>query len=604
MKGCVELAVQGVTVRDASTSFGTRRVWIDRPWLLAQITDVLRRDGIVVVTGGIGVGKTHLVQWDVRASSSDLGRTSCPWTPGPIGELSSKLAEFVALELPRLPRPIVLLPDVDLSPDDLPDTLAASGIQLVIVSRNPDRWRRLATVVEVGAFTRAESVAFLTRHPTGLTDEDAARVAEQLGDLPLALAHAVLWIRPGVTVESFLDRVRSHAQVIFESERPDGRQSTLASEVRQAMNALPGAHQPFLRDVLGALALLDGGPFPLTGLGSRPCRSSWRSAVTSLPDDRQVPLHRLTMAFRTLGRQKLVRLSADEVHLDWLTAQLVRSLLSPAERERAALLAESMLLGTVPISQGISQWEDWPSWAASSRPLLSVDPRYFTSLQGRFALLAAAHFTLDQGRPDEAHTRLLQLLSAWRRVGNVPWEVRVRTLDLLAQAGFRVGRVELARRHSRTAFRIRSAVQGFRHSDTIVSGVNWAVTAGRSDRLPELRTLAEAVPDRRLALRIDSLVAQFQLRSGHGTRPVADLERIVETQTDIVGLRHPDTLFSRYLLAHAYAENGQAIAASGEFEQVLMGQITTLSIGHPDTEATRAALQRHCRESLPPLIVD
>jgi hypothetical protein len=60
---------------------------------------------------------------------------------------------------------------------------------VVITSRNPG-WEELAIPVEVDVFDRGESIALLRRRAPQLTDEQAGRVAEELGDLPLALAQA------------------------------------------------------------------------------------------------------------------------------------------------------------------------------------------------------------------------------------------------------------------------------------------------------------------------------------------------------------------------------------------------------------------------------
>jgi Tetratricopeptide repeat len=67
--------------------------------------------------------------------------------------------------------------------------LPGGGGQVVITSRNPG-WHDLATPVGVDVFDRDESITLLSRRAPQLTDEQAGRVAEALGDLPLALAQA------------------------------------------------------------------------------------------------------------------------------------------------------------------------------------------------------------------------------------------------------------------------------------------------------------------------------------------------------------------------------------------------------------------------------
>ncbi|MEU9073891.1 NB-ARC domain-containing protein [Kitasatospora sp. NPDC048538] len=68
------------------------------------------------------------------------------------------------------------------------------------------------TIVEVGLFSRDESLAFLRSRLTGagraeLLDESADRLAEVLGHLPLALGHAAAYtVRNGCTTGEYLDR--------------------------------------------------------------------------------------------------------------------------------------------------------------------------------------------------------------------------------------------------------------------------------------------------------------------------------------------------------------------------------------------------------------
>lgn len=59
----------------------------------------------------------------------------------------------------------------------------------MITSRNPG-WHELATPVEVDVFDGGESIALLRRRAPQLTDDQAGWVAEELGDLSLALAQA------------------------------------------------------------------------------------------------------------------------------------------------------------------------------------------------------------------------------------------------------------------------------------------------------------------------------------------------------------------------------------------------------------------------------
>jgi hypothetical protein len=69
---------------------------------------------------------------------------------------------------------------------------------VVITSRNPG-WHELATPVRVEVFDRGESIALLRRRVPQLTESETGRVAEALGDLPLALVQAGAYLSDTAT---------------------------------------------------------------------------------------------------------------------------------------------------------------------------------------------------------------------------------------------------------------------------------------------------------------------------------------------------------------------------------------------------------------------
>ena len=76
---------------------------------------------------------------------------------------------------------------------------------VLITSRN-HRWQAVVETVQLDVFERAESIQFLLKRvPKGLAEADADRLAEKLGDLPLALvqAGAVLY-EGGMVVDEYL----------------------------------------------------------------------------------------------------------------------------------------------------------------------------------------------------------------------------------------------------------------------------------------------------------------------------------------------------------------------------------------------------------------
>lgn len=565
---------------------------VDRPALASTIFQELNRRGTVVVTGSPGVGKTYLIEHGVYPRCSEHFKSMVRWTDQIRKHLTSPTGEFV----PNWHRPVLLLLDDVAGPESFPDVLLAHDLQLIVVSRAPAaRWRHFpAVVVEVGAFSREESVRFLRDNLGRMTEAEAERLAEHLGDLPLALAEAVRWFTPGVTVDDFLRKVRTHAPVMFGAGRGGDRASSLMDEVRRCVHDLPETGELSPRIVLGALALTDGVPFPAFSLDAQLRLPGWRSALNGLPPDRRVPLHGLAAVLRDLERRGLVRMADGEVHLVWLTCQLVRHALAPAELERSARLAEAMLLGTVPDSKGEARWEDRLHWQASAPVLNAIDPACLTTSPGRHALLAACDSLLEQGRAAEARDRLSVLRETWKRTKNVPLDLRLKALDLLARASHELGETRLACRYGETAFRARRAANGRREFDavTLAGAAHWAWAAQRVDWLTELRQLAEDIPDQRLALRIGSFAMLLGVQSPFSLCLAEPIDEIFRAQRDILGADHPHTLFTMDLLAHAYDQSGRADEARTTFIETLKLRTLALGARHPDTQATADALYR------------
>src|SRR5215218_9769070 len=203
---------------EAATTAVQRRVWTiparvrgftGRAELLAELEAALRPGGPTVVqavTGMGGIGKTTAaieyahrhhdefdIAWWVPAEDPAL-------IPERLAELALALDLTAATspvgvgvarllgELARRDRWLVVFDNAE-DPRALSRFLPEGPGQVLITSRNP-AWRGIADVVGVREFTRAESVALLRRLAPDLTEAEADRVAESVGDLPLAVEQA------------------------------------------------------------------------------------------------------------------------------------------------------------------------------------------------------------------------------------------------------------------------------------------------------------------------------------------------------------------------------------------------------------------------------
>jgi hypothetical protein len=101
------------------------------------------------------------------------------------------------------------------------------GGQVLLTSRHR-AWGRVAAPLRLDVLDRPESVAFLTQG-TGEQDLDAAdAVAEELGDLPLALEEAAAFLEEtGVSLARYLQLIRGRMSEVFQLETLAGSPETV-----------------------------------------------------------------------------------------------------------------------------------------------------------------------------------------------------------------------------------------------------------------------------------------------------------------------------------------------------------------------------------------
>jgi tetratricopeptide (TPR) repeat protein len=181
--------------------------FVGREMLVARARRRLAgRTGVVALYGMGGIGKSQLalevayrgraedeyeITWWVRAESvvtmaEDLARLA-PTVSAPVGIDQDTTVAAVRMALGSRTRWLLIFDNAP-SADAIAPWLPGGDGHILITSRDKG-WGGLAERVEVGGFTRAESLSYLRRRADG-EQRDAENLADALGDLPLALAQA------------------------------------------------------------------------------------------------------------------------------------------------------------------------------------------------------------------------------------------------------------------------------------------------------------------------------------------------------------------------------------------------------------------------------
>ncbi|MGH7737788.1 MAG: FxSxx-COOH system tetratricopeptide repeat protein [Candidatus Tyrphobacter sp.] len=121
----------------------------------------------------------------------------------------------------------------------------AMGAQILVTSRNA-AWSSTASIVPLRPWSIAQASDYVRRESrrADLTEDDAAEIAEVLGMLPLALAHAAAYLRATrvVTPRRYLERITEHMKSAPRgAEYPRSVFATFTTAIDRAEQEAPGA---------------------------------------------------------------------------------------------------------------------------------------------------------------------------------------------------------------------------------------------------------------------------------------------------------------------------------------------------------------------------
>jgi hypothetical protein len=132
----------------------------------------------------------------------------------------------------------------------------------VLITSWERKWAEVAAPVEVDVLARAESVAILRDRVAGLSVPDADRLADELGDLPLAVAQAAGFMaETGMAVARYLDLLRIRAGQLLEQAVPGSYSRSLAAATGLIADRLAG-DDPAAAQLARLCAFLAPEPIP------------------------------------------------------------------------------------------------------------------------------------------------------------------------------------------------------------------------------------------------------------------------------------------------------------------------------------------------------
>ncbi|MGH4023986.1 MAG: FxSxx-COOH system tetratricopeptide repeat protein [Pseudonocardiaceae bacterium] len=340
---------------------------------LAQIRTSLTAGQVMTVQalhGMGGIGKTHTaIEYAHRhATDYELVWWINAEKPALIAEQFAALG--TALGLPAAPDPIATIRAVcnDLRTlqtwllifdsaeriEDLRPVLPG-GTGHVLVTTRRGGFSALGPVLDLNVFDRTEAVQLLRCRAPHLSLDHTAELAEQLGDLPLALEQAAAFLdQTGLPIATYLDLLRVRAHDLYGRGQVAGHQDTIATLWSLSLQRLQ-ERQPDAVHLLNLCAWLAPEPIPLELFTSHPERllEPLASAVAD-------PLAMADMV-GALVDYSLVRRTESNLLLHRLLQAVIRQN-APEKQQRHPLAVVLDLLRNALPEDIIGMPDSWPQW--------------------------------------------------------------------------------------------------------------------------------------------------------------------------------------------------------------------------------------------------
>jgi TIR domain/Tetratricopeptide repeat/NB-ARC domain len=560
--------------------------FVGRDAMIVQLREQLRSGGRAVVQalhGMGGVGKTQVaieyahryagayeVVWWVSAEKTSL-----------IGEQYAALATELDVAPPRADtasavgalraylrghdRWLLVLDNAE-SPQELREWLPAGPGHTVITSRNP-AWSELAARVEIDVLPRPDSMELIHVCRPGVEEADADRLAEALGDLPLALAQAAGFLaETGMPVEHYLGLLRTRAEELLGQSPPQSHSFSLAAAIRVSTDRLTEVDP-------AALALVRIGAF----LAPEPIPADLLTHRISTADCDQPPeLKALTAtvispvaAHRSLGRvgsYGLARIADRGLQLHRLTQAILRDQL-PAEHTVAYRSYSQALLVAADPGDGQDP-VNWPRWAQLLPHLLATDPASSPSPNLRDLACRAAMYLWHRGENHPSRDLAEHLYRQWREHLGPDDRHALEAAGILARALSDLGSCRQARQLGEDTLTRCRRVLGNDHPVTLKVAHHFASCLDDLGAFELARQLnADTLTRRRRALGDEhELVQQVAHNLGRNLRELGEVETARQLHENILAYRR--TLGEDYpTTINTADELGLDLRALGQIEE-------------------------------------
>lgn len=416
----------------------------------------------------------------------------------------------------------------------------------VVITSRTGGWEHLAATIHVNVMKRSESVDLLRGHGPGLDVAEADELANALGDLPLALVQASVFLAETVTdLHDYLRLLRSRPREVLSEGSAGDYPLPLAAAIGLTMDRLAQL-DPVGLALAQVCAFLAPETIPVEWLvGDHPVVSGPHDPLTVLAGGDAIALRR---GVASMGRFGLAINARGGIRLHRLTQSVIRDRLPPEAQEQVRNHARALLAGNQPGDP--EDPRNWPRWARMVPHLLAVDPAAEAEPELRETACNAGWYLIERGDADAAVRLSTELYDNWR--------------DALGPG------------HRHTLTSARDLARALRERGEYDQAARLY-----EDALERARDSLGA--DDPLTLRIEHGFAIDLHLLGRDTEAYDLQHDALERYRRVLGVDHPHTLHSANHLAVALHALGQFDQARALHEETLARYRDVLGVDHPDT---------------------
>ena len=469
------------------------------------------------------------------------------------------------------------------------------GVRAIITTTRHLDWDSLGWLpLTVGIFEREQSIALLCERTGDTHRKTADRIAEALGDLPVAVSQAATLAKSRkYPLSEYLDRLNNHPLELSVS-RPEGGDYrdtvgiALFMAYEQTLDQLR-SNSPQQEGI--AISLLD----TLSFLAASGVPTHW---LLKLHDDSDTVRDALSFLKRSSILQESTDGKMTIIHR--LQGQVYReTYLSNQEKLNEARAHATSLLNEI----DVDRLENFEQQRQETRNLIeqigavtsqSYSHPLFSDPDLAALVATTLYYANNLGMPQSALTLASSVTQACDILGPDQSDA-LRARHNLASAYCDAGRLDQAIALFEQTLNDYTHVLGPHHPSTLSSRNSLANAYCDAGRLNEAITLHEQNLDDRTRIlgprNPDTLTTRNNLANAYQDAGRLDeaielFEQNLDDRTRILGPRHPDTLASRNNLADAYQDAGRLEETIRLHEQNLDDRIRILGPDHPHTLIT------------------